>query len=510
MQNPEIISCEAGVVTWTARGVEAYRLTVDGKPVSDSPDGLYRKNYYDASAFTKDVRIAVASAVDGNKSNDSSVTAVLYKAETRRLTVLPVTGFKLDNEILSWDPAGTGMRYRLIDTEYNVTKTTHTSFDMTKRNLLIGVYPDYGSDIIDCEILDACDIPYLAGSGSESEPYEIKKAFDLRAIDYYEMLDVLNGSAKRNVYKIMNDINYEDVGALDNDSNIFMLKKPFYGKLDGNGKTLSNISVIYDGGYWALFDFICSGATVGNMVFESPTVVNRLQTAGTHPLNASIATVADRNYGTVEKITLCGARYETSGGEICGIVSHNHGTVRDCSVSGLFVQGSTGLVSQACYEMAGVVLENCNGGRVENNFVANLVVRGTECEGAYGVKYNNVRTVGGITAVNRSGGLVAHNGYKTLTLVNMLGNYNGFDGGFEWGGIAAYNAGTVICAATDRIGIMTFNGSAVTEPIGADGEPSDDQRGTVIGKNDGAVSFDGGAGVRLKPCERNHTAMTKR
>lgn len=386
-----------------------------------------------------------------------------------------VTGLRLIGEVLHWDSAGDGVVYYLTDTQYNVTSTKHTSFDMTKHNLIIGVCAEGGAT--------ESDIPYLCGKGMESEPYEIKTPFDLRAVDYYELLASERGV--HNYYRIVNDLDYDSVGALDGESNLFTLKKPFCGTLDGCGKKLTNINVVYDGGYFALFDFVSKGATVKNLKLVCPVISNRLQAAGC-PLNASVAAVCDRNYGEISGITVTGARFTASGGEISGIATHNFGTVRDCVVDGIFVQECTGLTAQACYEAAGIVTENCKGGVVKNCSLRRLEIRGSLCTGADGGSYRNVRTAGGIVAVNRAGGIVNGCGYETLVLTDMLNNANGFNGGYEWGGIVAYNAGTIECR-NDLAGVMTFNGVPVKKHIGADGGPSDDQRGITVGKNEGSV-----------------------
>ena len=91
----------------------------------------------------------------------------------------------------------------------------------------------------------------------------IKTPFDLRAIDYYELRRSETNGVRR-CYRIENDMDYNAVNALESDSNIYTLRKPFNGTLDGNGKKLSNIRVNYDGGFWALFEFLERGAVVTN------------------------------------------------------------------------------------------------------------------------------------------------------------------------------------------------------------------------------------------------------
>lgn len=379
-----------------------------------------------------------------------------------------VSGFRLEGEVLHWDSMGESAVYRLIDTEYNVTYTTHNMFDMTKRNLLIGVYPASVKSLL------MCDIPYLSGEGTKKQPYEIKTPFDLRAIDYYEMKSAESG--ERNNYKIVKNLDYDTVGALDGESNLFTLKKPFRGVLDGDGKTLLDISAHYDGGYFALFDFVAKGGVVKNITFLSPVITNRLQSAD-HPLDASIATVANRNYGEISNINVTGAKYASAGGEVCGIASHNFGIVRSCRVDGEFIEERVGLISQACYEMAGLVTENGAGGIVADCTAGKIAIRGAECTGEDGGKYRNVRSAGGVVSVNRAGGLILNCGYNTVVFSDV-----GNSSAFEYGGVVAYNAGTVKCG--DALGTMTVNGELTAIRVG---EAQVGLRGTLVGKNDGTV-----------------------
>ena len=55
---------------------------------------------------------------------------------------------------------------------------------------------------------------------------------------------------------------------------MYTLHKPFFGTLDGDGKKLSNVYVNYDGGYWALFDYIVRlyDLRVGNLALTGQSV----------------------------------------------------------------------------------------------------------------------------------------------------------------------------------------------------------------------------------------------
>ena len=509
LKSPEIVSFENGILEWKGNTPnDKYLLKVDGAVQTDGTDGYWHSNKLDISDYIGGHNIEISAVGDGDYLRNSPVVSCAVNSAHTKLAMPQIDGYTIENGVLSWQPIGGASGYRVIDLNRNVTITTATSVDLADRNIVYGVYALSGqSEIADAEIIEA-DIPYLTGEGTATSPYLINNAFELRAIDFYEARYAEHKKTAAgtpiNHYKINADIDYNAVAATEDTSNIYTLSKPFCGVLDGNGKKLKNMRVVYDGGYWALFDYIVQGSTVKNMTFESPEITNRLQ-APNFPLGAKIATVAYRNYGTISGITVANAQYSASGGEVSGICSHNYGTVTGCEVSGTFTQVDTGLASQACYEMAGVVLENCNGGRVTANKVKSLTIKGSASHWEYydeskkgmviGGYYNNVRTAGGIVSVNRAGGVVSNNSYETLNMLVMLDNYkdttdgNGnTSSGFEFGGLVAYNAGTVTLG-TGSIGTFTWSatasgGSSITKTIGS----SADWRGKYVGKNDGTCN----------------------
>ncbi len=460
LRSPEIIAFNNGVIEWKAdSGVSTFILKINNEFVSDASDYYYHTNKYDTKNLTVDSRIDIV-AVAGSGERDSAPTSFMYSAAKKRLTVLPVSEYEIADETLKWGAIGGAVAYRVVDLDFNVTTVEDTYFDMSRKNLVYGVYPVMNDDaLMGSAEITPTSIGYLSGGGTAQDPYLIKTPFDLRAIDYYELRRSETNGVRR-YYRIENDMDYNAVNALESDSNIYTLRKPFNGTLDGNGKKLSNIRVNYDGGFWALFEFLERGAVVTNVTFDGAEIYNRVQD-DEHPLNASIATVAYMNYGTVSGVTVVGAQYTAMGGEVCGIVAHNYGTVSGCSVSGTFAQAGTSALGVAGYEMAGVVLENLNGGTVEDNTVGSLTLRGTG---------GNIRSAAGVVSINREGGIVRNNSYTSVVITGMAAS------GSEYGGVTAYCAGTTT-KGTGKLGTFTVGGVAVTvEMGGADG------RGKLVGK----------------------------
>lgn len=467
LRSPKIISFDNGVLAWEADPkATAHIVKINGSPVTDTGDGYWHTSSIDTKSYASALRIEITSIGNGYPIRPSVPTAVTTNSAKTKLAMAAVSTCVVRNGVLKWSAVEGASAYRLVDINHTVITVRDTSYDLSDRNLILGVYPVSGAALYEDASLDEkASIQYLSGNGTAEDPYLIKSPFDLRAIDYYESVydeERASGSVTPNHYRIENDINYDQVPVADDESNVYTLTRPFYGVLDGNDKTLSNIRVEYDGGYWALFDFIVSGATVKNIIFDTVYIHNSQQD-NTHPLNASIATVADRNYGTVSGITLKNANFSARGGEVCGIVTHNYGTVSGCTVSGEFALDSTSSLGSATYEMAGVVLENCNGGTVSGNHVKTLSLRGTG---------GNLRSAGGVVSVNRQGGIVRDNSFDNVSVTNMVAT------GSEYGGVVAYSAlANGVIKGTGTLGTFTVGGS----PVSTDNGTSPSYRGKLLG-----------------------------
>lgn len=431
LRSPEIISFNNGVIAWNKdSGVSAFVIKVNGTLVSDN----YTQTTYSVSSLFSSARIEIAAK---NSNGVGPATAVNYDYSAKKLRMLPVSNYTLEGEVLKWGEVDGAIGYKVVDLDFNAYTVQIPHYIMTLRNVLYGVYPIMPDDaVVQSAAVEAVDIPYLSGSGTAANPYLIKTPFDLRTVDYYELRYGEEGGSK-NYYKIDADMNYQSVAALEGDSNVFTLRKPFYGVLDGNGKKLSNFSVTYRNGFWALFEHVAQGGEIRNITFSSPEINNGVQDSE-HPINPAIATVAYRNYGVITGITVNNARYTATAGSIAGIAVHNFGTVSACTLIGCtFTEGSTSNIGSAAYEMAGVVLENNKGGSVTGCSVKTLTVKGTG---------TNVGTTGGIVSVNRKGGILTNNSFDGVTVSNL-------QSGKELGGIAGYTA--VAIGAQGTLGTLT-------------------------------------------------------
>ena len=470
-----VTALENGVLKWKADPLaQGYLVSVNG-----AAGVVVNKNELNLSEYSGAVTLDIRAVGDGLYTKNGTPFIVKVNAEHTRMQLLAVENYTVKNGVVSWEPMVGVSKYRIVDIERNTQVITDTSYDYSEKLPLYGVYPISDSDTIDDAEITSVSIPYLDGQGTSAAPYKIKSPIDFRAIDYYEAVYAeklkANGSAVKTYYSVTKDIDFNSVDVLEEDSNFYALTQPFYGVLDGGGKELSNIRIRHRSGYWAMFDYIAGGGIVRNMKFSSPDIKNEMIQA-TLPINASIATIAYKNYGVIADVIVKDANYKTAGGEIAGICWDNHGTVQRCEMSGVLVQNATGQPNQACYEMAGIVAEN--NGTVSDNMVKNLEIRGTAIPDN-GSSYNNVRCAAGIVAVNRRGATVSNNSFESVTMSNVLTAIQEH----EFGGVVAYNAGSVV-KGTGSLGTFIHNGTPVNSEVGG----GTSLLGKLIGKNEGSRS----------------------
>lgn len=131
--------------------------------------------------------------------------------------------------------------------------------------------------------------PFSSGDGSSGNPYRISTAADLVAI-----AQQVNNSGTEHYdgvyFKLSNNI---DLGGKEwtpigkNDSTYF-----FKGVFDGNGHTISNLTITQktDGGFLGLFG--CSRGTIQNLIIKDVNITGSGQ--------GRAGAICAANYGTIE------------------------------------------------------------------------------------------------------------------------------------------------------------------------------------------------------------------
>lgn len=161
---------------------------------------------------------------------------------------------------------------------------------------------------------------FSGGDGTSSNPYRISTAADLAAI-----AQQVNSSGTEHYdgvhFKLSKNI---DLGGMEwapigkNDSTYY-----FKGNFDGNGHTISNLTITQktDGGFLGLFG--CSRGTIKNLFIKN---VNINAAYGEKAAGAICAA----NYGTIEKCGVDSGTIVDKSSGIGGISGRNYGTISQC------------------------------------------------------------------------------------------------------------------------------------------------------------------------------------
>ena len=241
---------------------------------------------------------------------------------------------------------------------------------------------------------------FSGGDGSSGNPYRISTAADLAAI-----AQQVNNSGIAHYdgvyFKLYKDIN---LGGMEwapigkNDSTYW-----FNGNFDGDGHTISNLTITQktDGGFLGLF--VCSRGTIKNLFIKN---VNINAAYGEKAAGAICAA----NYGTIEKCGVDSGTIVDKSSGIGGISGRNYGTISQCynkadlttengkaaGISGMNYQGTiencynAGTITQTGTNenyLAGGICSDNNGGIVKYclNFGKVISANGV----GYGVSKDN-------------------------------------------------------------------------------------------------------------------------
>lgn len=305
------------------------------------------------------------------------------------------------------------------------------------------------------------------GTGAENDPYIIM---------YPSQLDLLatrvnSGTNYKDLYfKLGNDItyssegygliedNYAAIGTFDFDIQTqSSVMKPFNGTFDGNGKTISGITI-----YTTMTPSSIVFPTVFGVVGPYGTVKNLNVRDNNYYTSMSVAGVAALSLGTIEG---CSSILEVNIGDnanesslIAGIVGQNSGVVRNCT-GDLTVTYGNGATD--CYSIGGICGIN-DSGLIE------------DCYGSLDISFGDNATsidnIGGICGDNKEGSTVRNciTRSTTVTFGNSTSDIA------ELGAVVGDNNGTI---ANNYYSDCTIRGNS--EDIGCEGSD--------ITTNDGAV-----------------------
>jgi hypothetical protein len=234
---------------------------------------------------------------------------------------------------------------------------------------------------------------FSGGTGEPNDPYLLSKEEELNRIGH-------NPRLMRCHFKVVADLDlegfpYYQIGDYDH---------PYNGVVDGNGKTIRNLSHTLFG---------CVGGVIKNLRLLDPNC---------------IGSPVEDNYGTISCCSVQGGSVSGAG----GLVGGNSGTVTGCH-STATVTGYGGLVGSNyggtvtyCYSTGAVTGKSYVGGLVGSNWYAGHV--------------SNCYSSGSVTGTEDCvGGLVGANFYSFVTNCYSTGSVTGTE---SVGGLVGVNWGT--------------------------------------------------------------------
>lgn len=325
----------------------------------------------------------------------------------------------------------------------------------------------YGSGYLYVDNVKFTKYLFASGSGTEADPYCISNASELNLIRNY-----LGSASSRTYFKLTADIDLTSFGnawvPIGNNTAYF------YGGLDGDNHTISNLRIQSYGYYHGLFGITAAGSTIKNLNLDGTCYILG---------DTETGSITGRNNGTIQNCrsaaTVNIGNAEAGG----GLVGYNTGTIIGSSFSGSVAKSGAGVGSNklggiAGTNASGAVITNCgssgtitastwNGGLVgwndgtinrcfstgvvncNNNTIGGLVGQNN---GAINNSFSRVN----VTGVNYVGGLVGYHGSGSITNCFSTGTVSGG----QKGGLTGASGGSVTSSYwdTQTSGITTSYG----------------------------------------------------
>ena len=196
----------------------------------------------------------------------------------------------------------------------------------------------------------------LEGEGTANAPYQISDVADLKAFR-----DKVNGGATSIHAKLMDNINLNNE-AWTPISNVSAIASAFAGTFDGNGKTISGLSISTSKSNQGLFGLI-NGATIKNLKVEGTVYSTKSYVGG---IVGKVQTGTIENCGFGGSGSSVESKAEYAGGIVGGLTSTGvkiSGCYNKASVTGKYAGGILG------YWKTSAEIENCyNTGTISGSY----------------------------------------------------------------------------------------------------------------------------------------------
>jgi len=306
---------------------------------------------------------------------------------------------------------------------------------------------------------------FASGTGTQTDPITVSNATELNLIRNY-----LGSASSRTYFKLTSDIDllsylspggegyaaWGTNGWLPIGNNISM----FYGGLDGDGHTISNLRTAYYGSYHGLFGMTAVGSTIKNLNMSSTCSILG---------DADTGSIVGHNKGSIENCSSAATvniGNATTGGGICG--NHNSGSITGCTFTGIVSRSGSGVTANG---LGGIAGRNETGAVITNCSSSGTITGSTWCGGLVGWNNGTINrsyTSGSINCNQNSiGGLVGQNqaninncySHANVTGANYIGGLVGNQG--SSGSIAnSYSIGTV--SGGQKGGLLGSSGGSVS------------------------------------------------
>lgn len=443
------------------------------------------------------------------------MVVTLDSAETVDNMTLPATLNQLAG--MTWT-LKQGTDYKIDKRTLSVTlKADSTSL----RDTLVVTYKGY------TKAIPLRTVPKLwDGEGTAASPYQIKTVADMNTLSRFTTLELY--SFEGNYFKVMNDI---DFSTQPNFVPVAGGNATFEADFDGNGKTLSHVTINHDEDeYQGLFGTLGAKARLHDLTLADINV-----TAYRY-----LGAFAGRAYCELENLTLASGKLTTpkqgyaggivyalldnglvrncvnkgnvapAGGYMGGIVGSmtgNNTRVVDC-VNEANLDGARG-VGGIAYSGAGTIINCTNKGNISGGGSLGGIVATSSCDTiANCVNYGTVTGTG-----SYAGGVIGYGNSRSTASI-IINNHNEGDvtGNSQAGGFAGYMQNAFVVTDCYNTGTVTASSSGCGGLVGAFNYKSsagDDARlercyntGLVAGsgKRVGGLAGDVSTGIEFAAC----------
>lgn len=285
-----------------------------------------------------------------------------------------------------------------IKSFYNLTDSELQS--LTKLNFIAHTNSDQTEDC-SVEVTQQAPQRYSGGSGTQSDPWKIGTAADLKTM-YDTPADITEG----HWFVLTSDVSASQLSAP-----IGSFSKPFAANLDGAGHCITSLNITGNGSYTGLFAFL-TGA-VKNLGITGATVNGKAITGILAGKIASLGTV-ERCYtsGTVNATSIC----------VGGLAGENEGAITNC-------YSSADVNNPSWFATGGLVGKN--NGNVKTSFAAGTVKGHNYVGGVAGANYGRIE---GCVAAN---GNMSHGGNYAARFGGNNNSRNVSIGNYSWNGLSS-------------------------------------------------------------------------